>query len=158
MELSQTSMKVSKLSSENIREDESLTTTLLEDGPTSSAGSSNINFRPLSRKEEEKRISLWANQGDLWQDAGQDAHHQLSKTRGKWYSKAWHFFQTVLFLIVLGMCSSIAAQFVELVCSGLFSIRKSMSGIDVAPAKNFTNLEPPSKVTGLQGFLFVLYN
>ena len=168
MELTSSSMKVTKLSSGSIDSNSEsgtlsghtgLKENLLNQGfSTYGNSSSRTGYAELNKHEKEERDSLFADQGDLWQDAGQDAHHQLSKTRGKWYSKAWHFFQTVLFLIVLGMLSSIAAQLVEAASSGLFGIRETLSGIPVAPQTNVTNPIPPHKVSGVQGFLFVIYN
>eukprot|EP00943_MAST-04B_sp_MAST-4B-sp1_P007133 g7133.t1 len=84
-------------------------------------------------EEASHKQTIYEAHGDLWQDAGSDAHHQYSKVTGRWYTRVWHFLQTVLFLAILGMLSSVAGLIIDGICWSLFTFRKSVTSVPFEP-------------------------
>ena len=81
---------------------------------------------------ESHKQTIYEAHGDLWQDAGSDAHHQYSKRTGRWYTRVWHFLQTVLFLAILGMLSSLAGLIIDGLCWSLFTFRETVTSVPFA--------------------------
>ena len=113
--------------------------------------------------DESQKQTIYEAHGDLWQDAGSDAHHQYSKVTGRWYTRVWHFLQTVLFLAILGMLSSVAGLIIDGLCWCLFTIRKLATAVPFEPdnVNRTTGLPIKTKVVEPkphQWFLYILIN
>ena len=113
--------------------------------------------------DESQKQTMYEAHGDLWQDAGSDAHHQYSKVTGRWYTRVWHFLQTVLFLAILGMLSSVAGLIIDGLCWCLFTIRKLATTVPFEPdnVNRTTGLPIYTKVVEPkphQWFLYIVMN
>ena len=79
----------------NIRNGKNLTDSLLSNRKGVGTTRNGMLYSPIEDDSlESHKQTIYEAHGDLWQDAGSDAHHQYSKRTGHWYTRVWHFLQT----------------------------------------------------------------
>ena len=148
----------------NIRNGKNLTDSLLSNRKGVGTTRNGMLYSPIEDDSlESHKQTIYEAHGDLWQDAGSDAHHQYSKRTGHWYTRVWHFLQTVLFLAILGMLSSLAGLIIDGLCWSLFTFRETVTSVPFAPdnVNETTGLPIYKKVANPQAhqwFFFIVLN